>query len=76
MVLTENINKLRFDKDFIFLEFAEKTIKIPLEKASQKLQLATNLERNFFKISPSGYGIHWPLINEDLSVEGLVKQGV
>jgi hypothetical protein len=76
MVPTENINKLSFDTDYIFLELAQKTIKIPLEKASQKLKIATDLERNFFKISPSGYGIHWPLIDEDLSIDGLIKQGV
>jgi hypothetical protein len=26
-----------------------------------------------FQISPSGYGIHWPDIDEDLSVEGLLS---
>ena len=26
-----------------------------------------------FKVSPSGYGIHWPLIDEDLSFNGLIK---
>jgi len=24
------------------------------------------------EISPSGYGIHWPLLDEDLSVDGLL----
>lgn len=76
MVETENINKIKFDTDFIYLERAHKTIKIPLDKVSQKLKIATDLERNFFKVSPSGYGIHWPSIDEDLSVVGLIKQGV
>jgi hypothetical protein len=30
-------------------------------------------ERNEFKISPSGYGIHWSLLDEDLSINGLLK---
>jgi hypothetical protein len=76
MVLTENIIKIKFDTDYIYLERANKTIKVPLDKVSQKLKIATDLERNFFKISSSGYGIHWPLIDEDLSVDGLIKQGV
>ena len=28
-------------------------------------------EKNQFEIAPSGYGIHWPLIDEDLSIDGL-----
>jgi hypothetical protein len=23
-------------------------------------------------MSPSGYGIHWPLVDEDLSIDGLI----
>jgi hypothetical protein len=29
-------------------------------------------ERESFVISPSGYGIHWPLLNEDLSIDALI----
>jgi hypothetical protein len=25
-----------------------------------------------YEISPSGYGIRWPLIDEDLSIDGLL----
>jgi len=37
------------------------------------LQKATTEQRQYFEISASGYGIHWPLIDEDLSVDGLVR---
>jgi hypothetical protein len=37
------------------------------------LLTANEIERNFFKISPSGYGIHWPLIDEDLAVGSLIE---
>lgn len=33
---------------------------------------ATDEELNHFEISPSGYGIHWPLIDDDLSIDGLL----
>jgi hypothetical protein len=26
-----------------------------------------------FEISPSGYGIHWPDLDEDLSIDGMIK---
>jgi Protein of unknown function (DUF2442) len=32
---------------------------------------ATSIERNTYKISPSGSGVHWPLIDEDLSFPNL-----
>jgi hypothetical protein len=28
--------------------------------------------RENFEISPSGYGIHWPDVDEDLSIDGLI----
>ena len=29
-------------------------------------------EQNEFDVSPSGYGIYWPLIDEDISIDGLL----
>ena len=46
---------------------------IPWEKCSDKLARATPLERSRAELSPSGYGIHWPLLDEDLSVGPLVR---
>ena len=44
-----------------------------LNDISLPLLNATEDERRKFEISPSGYGIHWHLIEEDLSVDGLLK---
>ena len=44
-----------------------------LDKLSPKLLKANNIEREGYKISPSGYGIHWPLIDEDISIEAMLK---
>ena len=38
-----------------------------------KLLTATEAERNDWQVSGGGYGIHWPLIDEDLSTEGLLR---
>ena len=38
-----------------------------------RLFQATKRQRDNWKISGGGYGIHWPLIDEDLSVEGLLR---
>jgi len=44
-----------------------------LAKISSRLLKASQTERLRFEVSPSGYGIHWPLIDEDLSIDGLLN---
>jgi hypothetical protein len=51
----------------------KRTVRIPWEKCSKRLASATNQERLNAELSPGGYGIHWPLIDEDLSVNGLLR---
>jgi len=43
-----------------------------LSVISKKLTNASHIERTKYQISSSGYGIHWPLIDEDLSIDGLL----
>ena len=73
MVATHKIETIRFDNEFIYLQIDSKEIKAPLEKVSSKLKNADDIQRMLYKISPSGYGIHWPLLDEDLSVDGLIR---
>src|ERR1035441_1124087 len=49
------------------------SVSIPWEKCSERLAHASLLERNRAELSPSGYGIHWPLIDEDLAVGPLLR---
>jgi hypothetical protein len=48
-------------------------VSIPWERCSERLAHASQAERNRVELSPSGYGIHWPLIDEDLAVGPLVR---
>jgi hypothetical protein len=48
-------------------------VSIPWEKCSPRLAAASTLERSRAELSPSGYGIHWPLIDEDLAVGPLLQ---
>ncbi len=43
-----------------------------LSEISEKLAGASTVEKEHYQISPSGYGIHWPLLDEDLSIDGLL----
>lgn len=73
MITTHIVQSVVFDNDFMYLTIDNKTVKIKIEKASEKLKAASDFQRGFYKISPSGYGIHWALIDEDLAVDNLLK---
>ena len=48
-------------------------VSIPWEICSERLARASQVERDRAELSPSGYGIHWPLIDEDLAVGPLLR---
>jgi len=50
-----------------------KTYRIPWEQCSARLARADWVERSRLELSPAGYGIHWPLLDEDLAVGPLIK---
>jgi hypothetical protein len=58
--------------DALILIMEGGSVSIPWEKCSQRLALASPIERSRAELSPSGYGIHWPLIDEDLAVGPLL----
>src|ERR1035441_10240701 len=49
------------------------SVSIPWEKCSERLAHASLVELNRAERSPSGYGIHWPLIDEVLAVCPLLR---
>jgi len=73
LIATHKIDSVKFDQDFIYINIDGNDIKVALDSLSLKLKSADEYQRMFYKISPSGYGIHWPLIDEDLSIEGILK---
>jgi hypothetical protein len=73
MIAIHKIEKLTFDKNTMYLKVDGKTVGIPLEKVSEKLSTADEILRGLYKISPAGYGIHWPLLDEDLSIASLME---
>lgn len=66
------VERVRIKGGVLYLVVDGKEIKRELKDVSPLLAGATEAERNEFEISPSGYGIHWPLIDEDLSIDGLL----
>ena len=66
------VEKVAFVKETLNLIVDGKEYTFPLADISKKLADASIGEREKYEISPSGYGIHWPLIDEDLSIDGLI----
>ena len=66
------IEKVSFVKEKLILRVDGRKYTFPLADISKRLVKASHAEREKFEISPSGYGIHWPLIDEDLSIDGLI----
>ena len=67
------IKNIRYTDDKLYLTIDGKDFSFYLDSLSKKLMKATVAEFQNFIVSPSGYGIHWPILDEDISIEGLLK---
>jgi len=68
-----NISDIQFDNDYLIIKVDNSILKVRISDASNKLANASDFDRNDYKVSPSGYGIHWNRLDEDLSINGLLK---
>ena len=68
----ERIIGVHLTNDSLVVDLADgRTVGVPLAWYP-RLMNATPQQRNHWRISGAGFGIHWPEIDEDLSVQGLL----
>jgi len=67
-----DIGEIKFHEDVLEVNINGETKIFQLKKISPLLEKASEIERKTFEVSPSGYGIHWPLLDEDISIDGLL----
>jgi hypothetical protein len=68
----EKIKAVRIDDDVLTVDLADgRTVSTPLAWYPRLLH-ASPEQRQAFAISGAGFGIHWPEIDEDLSVQGML----
>ena len=67
-----DISDLKFENGFLVITIDGEPKRFQLNKISPVLEKASKEERNNFEFSPSSYGIHWPLLDEDISIDGLL----
>jgi hypothetical protein len=63
---------IRTTRDALVVELDDAVAVIPWPECSLTLATAGDAERAIAELSPSGYGIHWPLLDEDLAIGPLV----
>ena len=68
-----DVKNVRFEKHYLLLTVDGRNFRIDLRQQSKKLTSADERAKANFQISPSGYGIHWPELDEDLSIDGMIK---
>jgi hypothetical protein len=68
----ERIIAVRVTDDSLVVDLADgRTVSVPLAWYPRLLH-ATPEQRNHWRIAGAGFGIHWPDVDEDLSVQGLL----
>lgn len=69
----ERVKDVRVSEDTLGVELLDgRTITVPLAWFPRLLH-ASPQERANWKIAGAGFGIHWPEIDEDISVHGLLR---
>jgi hypothetical protein len=66
------IGDIHFTDERLKIKIDGTQYEFELSAISEKLAKASDIERNKYEVSPAGYGIHWQLIDEDLSIDGLL----
>ncbi len=69
-----DVEIVKADDTYLYLNVDKQPYRIRWVDCSPKLTKANQTEREYVEVSPSGYGLHWPLIDEDLAVTPLLKQ--
>ncbi len=68
-----DVQEIEFDDTNLILSVDGQEYRLPLSAVSHKLAKGRDAERRIYQISPSGYGVRWPVVDEDLSIDGLLK---
>ena len=66
------VARVSFSGDRMLLSVDGREFEIDIARHSKKLAEASPAQRERSVVSPAGYGIHWPDLDEDLSIDGLI----
>jgi Protein of unknown function (DUF2442) len=69
---SHDITEVSFEDDRLRLEIDGTEHVFNLKDVSARLLHASPEQRAGYEVSPSGYGIHWPALDEDLAIDALL----
>jgi len=72
--LIKKQTEVTINGNLLILKVNGKEYCFKVNKISKRLAKATKEELNDFTVSPSGYGIHWSKIDEDISIPALLNE--
>ena len=72
MNIYHRIDEVMIESGVLLVRADGQLIRKALSEISSVLSKASEREISYYEISPSGYGIYWPLIDEDISIDGLM----
>jgi hypothetical protein len=61
------------DDTYFYLTVDGQSYRIRWQDCSPLLAEASVMQRKHLEVSPSGYGIHWPEIDEDFAITPLLQ---
>jgi hypothetical protein len=67
-----DVQIIDFSGPNMMLQVDGQTYLIDLASVSPRLAQAQDAVRRSYSISPSGYGVHWPCLDEDITIDGLI----
>jgi hypothetical protein len=69
-----DVKHVRVEKHHLMIMRVDgKDYRIDLRQYSKTLAASDDRTKLNFEISPSGYGILWPDLDEDLAIDGMIK---
>ena len=73
LMTDERVMDVTVDEDSLTVALMDgRAISVPLAWYPRLLH-ASPAQRQNWKVAGAGYGIHWPDVDEDLSVEGILR---
>ena len=67
------IKSVGFGEDKFFIELNTNRVLVVPHSYTKRLAQATQAELQVYRLIGGGRGIHFPLIDEDISVEGIIR---
>ena len=69
-----NVQSIQVDDTYLYFTVDGQSHHIRWVDCSPKLVEATPFQRQHVEVSPSGYGLRWTLIDEDLAIGPLLQR--